>query len=405
MRAVLILVLTIAVVAAGGAVYLVNGYLERQRQLAADSQEQLPVFTGQRVLVADANIEPGAPLRSSALRWQPWPAEDILPSYKVIGDVEGLSEQAVFDQRTRLEQEMTGKIARRSIAAGEPITDKIVFAREDANFMAGALNPGMRAIAIPVDEESGAAGFILPGDLVDVILTHDIQKSMPRGSGDSRSNAPVSRYLSETILDSLRVLAVDQMVKDEDGEPQLVDTVTVEVTAREAEVINLAKEMGSMTLTLRALTDRQAPVGLAALFGLGPSEGPTDRPLVSDRSISGGLDMMMRAAGQSDGEVDPQQLRRAEERVRELEAELERTRAAAASAGAQHANTGADTGPGWTVTVYAGGEDGEPKVYPLAGEGGGGASANGGESPWDEPSPDSPTGITPEMAEEIPMDE
>ncbi|SDE56702.1 Flp pilus assembly protein CpaB [Rhodospira trueperi] len=404
MRAVLILVLTIAVVAAGGAVYLVNNYLEQQRQLAADSQEQLPVFTGQRVLVADANIDPGSPLRSSVLRWQPWPAEDILPSYKVIGDVEGLSEQAVFDQRTRLEAEMTGKIARRAIAAGEPITDKTVFTREDANFMAGALNPGMRAVAIPVDEESGAAGFILPGDLVDVILTHDLQKSMPRGSGDSRSNAPVSRYLSETILESLRVLAVDQMVMDEDGEPQLVDTVTVEVTAREAEVINLAKEMGSMTLTLRALTDRQAPVGLAALFGIGPAEGPVDRPLVSDRSISGGLDMMMRA-GQGADEVDPQQLRRAQERIRELETDLEQARAEAASRGAQQANTAADTGPGWTVTVYAGGEDSEPKVYPLAGEGEGGASANGDDSPWGEQSADSPTGITPEMAEEIPMDE
>ena len=402
MRAVLLLVLTIAVVAAGGAVYLVNGYLERQRELAAESQEQLPVFSGQRVLVAEANIEPGTPLRSSSFRWQPWPAEDILPSYKVIGDVEGQTPAAVSEQRGRLESEMTGKIARRSIAAGEPITDKTVFTREDANFMAGALNPGMRAISIPVDEESGAAGFILPGDLVDVILTHDIQKSMPRGSGDSRANAPVSRYLSETILDSLRVLAVDQMVKDEDGEPQLVDTVTVEVTAREAEVINLAKEMGSMTLTLRALTDRRAPVGLAALFGVGPTEGPADRPMVSDRSISGGLDMMMRAAGQSADGADPQQLRRAEERVRELEAELERTRAAAASRGAQQDSAPADTGPGWTVTVYAGGEDSEPKVYPLEGEG---ASAGGDESPWGVESTDSPTGITPEMAEEIPMDE
>jgi pilus assembly protein CpaB len=403
MRAILILALTIAVVAAGGAVYLVNNYLEQQRQLAAESQEQLPVFSGQRVLVADTAIEPGTILRSSAFRWQPWPAEDILPGYKAIGDVEDQSQQAVSEQRIRLEEEMAGKIARRFIAAGEPLTDRTIFAREDANFMAGVLNPGMRAVAIPVDEESGAAGFILPGDLVDVVLTHDIQKSMPRGSSDSNFNAPVSRFLSETILDSLRVLAVGQMVKDEDGEPQLVDTVTVEASAREAEVINLAKEMGSITLTLRALSDRQAPVGLAALFGIGPADGPADRPLVSDRSISGALDQMMRAGQSTADAVDPQQLRRAEERVRELEAELERVREEAASRGAQQANnTAADPGPGWTVTVYAGGEDSEPKVYPLAGEG---ASAGSGGSSWDEPSADSPTGITPEMAEEIPMDE
>ncbi|WP_299438050.1 Flp pilus assembly protein CpaB [uncultured Rhodospira sp.] len=414
MRTVLLLVLTIAVAAAGGAAYLVNQYLVSQRQQAAEATPDLPVFSGQKVLVADRVIEPGVPLRASAFRWQPWPAEDILPSYKVIGAAEGLSESALFDQRTRLEGEMTGKVTRRTIAAGEPITDTAVFSRDNASFMAGALNPGMRAVSIPVNATSGAAGFILPGDRVDVILTHDVRDSMPRNSRDIGADTPVSRFMSETILESVRVLAVDQTFHEDDEEPKVVDTVTVEVTAAEAEKINLATQMGIVSLALRALSDRQAPVGLASLLGVSDGKDAADRPLVSDRSVSGGLDLVLRTVlGPSDLSEEERRLREAEEEARrraaELEAELARVRDAAARRAAEGWPQ-PDTGPEWKVTVYTGGED--PRTY--QGANGNGASsappairtaANEQDVAWGSADPGSPTGITPEMANEIPIEE
>jgi len=384
MRAVMILVLMIAVGAAGVAAYLVNTFLQQQGQDVATEQDPLPVFTGQRVLVADEDIKAGESLRASMFRWQPWPEEDILSDYKVIGDTDGQTEQQIFNRRTVLEASLTGKIARRFVAAGEPITDRTVFDRTDANFMAGALSPGMRAIAIPVNETTGAAGFILPGDRVDVLLTHDITDALPRGVESPGADAPVARYIAETILQSLRVLAVDQTFREDSEDPKVVDTVTVEVTARQAEIINLAKRMGSMTLTLRALSDRQAPVGLASLLGLTDRTAPEEPRLVSDRDVSGGLDMLLRAA------VERRRLEQERDQMEDVAVEPVTPQPQPAARR-------------WQVTVYRGTE--EPTVYSGSDD----ADAASAVSPAvSRPSPDDPgypVGITPEMADEIPVEE
>ncbi len=387
MRAVLILVLMIAVGAAGVAAYLVNNYLQQQGQQAETGQEVLPVFTGQRVLVADKDIAAGEALRPSMFWWQPWPEEDILSTYKVIGDAAGATEQQIFNRRTALEASLSGKVARRFVAAGEPLTDRTVFDRASASFMAGALQPGMRAIAIPVNETSGAAGFILPGDRVDVLLTHDITAALPRGVASPGADAPVARYLSETILESLRVLAVDQDFREDDEDARVVKTVTVEVTARQAEVVNLAKEMGSMTLTLRALSDRQAPVGLASLLGFGDRPAEQERRMVSDREVSGGLDMLLEAA------VERRRREQESERLREMPPAEPVLSPQPAPAPARD----------WEITVYRGA--GDPAVY-SGSDGVGGAPSVRRISTRPSPEdPGFPVGITPDMADEIPVEE
>lgn len=390
MRAIMIIVLLIAVGAAGVAAYLVNNYLASQTQQAQTEDAPLPIFTGQRVLVADEEIRAGEALRPSMFRWQPWPEEDILSSYKVIGDTEGATEQQVFNQRTAFEAAMSGKITRRFVAAGEPLTDQLVFDRDNASFMAGALRPGMRAIAIPVNETTGAAGFILPGDRVDILLTHDITSALPRGVEGPGPDAPVARYISETVLESLRVLAVDQVFREDEDDPRVVDTVTVEVTARQAEVINLAKRMGTMTLTLRALSDRQDPVGLASLLGFGGREQREERPLVSDRAISGGLDMMLRAAVE-------------QRRANQINRTPPAPEPAPAPAPTRNLNPSPTPGPDWTVTVYSG--TAEPTVYRDQGTARGQSrlSDMGDDGTLDDPG--YPVGITPDMASEIPMEE
>jgi len=408
MRPILLLVFAIAIAAAGGAAYLVNGYLQSQRRVTEDPGPALPVFVGQRVMVAKEDIPAGAGLRPSMVRWQPWSPEDILPSYKVIGEVEGATEREIFSQRNGLEQDVTGKILRRSMAAGEPITNAALFDRENASFMAGALNPGMRAIALSVNATSGAAGFILPGDYVDVVLTHDLRDTLPRGMDPAGSNAQVSRYVAETIVESLRVLAVDRTFRDTEAEAKVVKNVTVEATASQVEILNLAKLMGSITLTLRALSDRQAPVGLAALLGLGGAADASGRELISDRRVSPALDMIMRAAQQ-----DQSQDRDLEAERRRMEAELEQERnrllAELEMSGAgspEPQPVAVETSPAWQVTVYRGA--GGRKVYSnddgghetLEGSGGGDAA---GLPPFGVDG--DPLPLTPAMDAEIPIQE
>lgn len=410
MRAILLLVFAIAIAAAGGAAYLVNDFLQEQRRQAAAPVPALPVFTGQRVLVADSAIPAGTPLRPSMLRWQPWPAEDILPAYKVIGDADGLDERQVFSQRTGHEEDMTGKITRRMIAAGEPITEKLVFERVNANFMAGALSPGMRAISLPVNATTGAAGFILPGDYVDVVLTHDLRESLPRGVESPGANSRVSRYVAETIVEALRVLAVDRVFREDDAEPKVVQNVTVEASPSEVEILNLARQMGSITLTLRALSDRQAPVGLAALLGFGGQGEQAQRELVSDRRVSPALDYLMQAAY--------------EEAMREREEEIARERdrlLAELNMDSEPMPTPepmpvappvADVPapedperPAWQVRVFQGAA--EPTVH-TADAAGGAAEPGGGPFGSSLPDPAAngdPLPLTPDMEREIPIEE
>jgi len=409
MRPILLLVFAIAIAAAGGAAYLVNGYLQSQRRVTEDPGPALPVFVGQRVMVAKEDISAGASLRPSMVRWQPWSPEDILPSYKVIGEVEGATEREIFNQRNGIEQAVTGKVLRRSMAAGEPITDTALFDRENASFMAGALNPGMRAIAVGVNATSGAAGFIMPGDYVDVILTHDLRDTLPRGMDPTGSDSGVSRYVAETIVESLRVLAVDRTFRDTDAEAQVVKNVTVEATASQAEILNLAKLMGSMTLTLRALSDRQAPVGLAALLGLGGVNDASRRELISDRRVSPALDMIMRAA--QDRSRNGDNLEAERQRMAELERERNRLLSELDMMGDGSSGPPPDEpGSAWQVTVYRGA--GGRKVYSNDGESGSG----GQEPPQDSGGANEaglppfggdgdPLPLTPEMDAEIPIQE
>jgi len=355
MRAVLIIVLFIAVAAAGGAAYLASDYLARQRELAAQSQEQLPTFTGQRVMVAAEEIEAGVALRDSMVRWQPWPPEDILAGYKVIGTTEGGTDATIFSQRTRFESGIAGMITRRTIAPGEPITDSLLFNRADAGFMAGALTPGMVAVSINVNAATSASGFIKPGDRVNIILTHDISDALPRDIMEQVTGGSFEyTYIAETVMESLRVLAVDQTFKDNAGDPRVADTITLEVTPSQAEIITLAKTMGNLTLVLRGLSDREKPVGLAALLGVGATRDIEEPAFARDSSVSPTVARMIEVAqGTAHQMSDIDSLRRRleeqEAAQRRLQEQLDQERA---RLGQEEADQSAPSGPAWSVTIH-----------------------------------------------------
>ncbi len=267
--------LVLALLVAGGVTFLVKRYLDTQTQkieAEVKVEERKPEAV---VLVANTNLPAGTTISSSSLRWQGWP-EDAVENTFVSSD----------EKDKELEKPFIGAVVRRGIPAGVPITKAMVFKRDKPGFLAGALAPGMRAVAISVTAESGAAGFILPGDQVDVILTHDVRRDAPRQSGDSPViGGHVVRYTSETVLRDVRVVAIDQQVDDFEEKASLVKTVTLQVSPKQAEILAVATAMGKLGLTLRSLaaeekkdqgssftTDLQISPTLSATFGSGDEE-------------------------------------------------------------------------------------------------------------------------------------
>src|SRR5690606_2359027 len=153
--------------------------------------------------------------------------------------------------------ELNGAIARQPIATGEPIRMQKIVQADGSGFMSAILPAGMRAVATEISAETGAGGFILPNDRVDVILT----SRRDGGSGE--------KFSSETILTNVRVLAIDQAVSEKDGQKVVIgSTATLELLPHQTETLALARQQGTMSLALRPLVDAD-PSGLA---GAAPKE-------------------------------------------------------------------------------------------------------------------------------------
>ena len=204
------------------------------------SDPQEPVDTGTtEILVASRNIPLGNVLSDKDMNWQAWPKTAVF---------EGV---IVREGDASASEALEGRVAR-DVTAGEPLTNNVLLS-SDGNIISSSLEPGMRAIAISVSARSMVGGFINPGDRVDVLLTHQL-----RVSGEERDlvSDTVDRYITETILENVRVLAVDQRaVKAEDSKAKGGRTITVEVSSENAEKLALATEMGDLSLVLRGVGD------------------------------------------------------------------------------------------------------------------------------------------------------
>ena len=233
-----ILVIVVALGLAGLTAYLMQNYLTGSSD-AAKAPANTTLAT--EILVADKDLPAGTILNSGHWRWQSWPADSVDKTYE--------TKRKDF----KAEDAFGGAAVRRAIGAGEPITKSRVFRQGDKGFLAGALSPGKRAVGIQISAVSSAAGFIRPGDRVDVILTQQLR----RRSKDSET--PQIKVVSETILSDIRVLAIDQIVDDVDKKAQVGKTATVEVSPKEAEVVTLAARMGQLSLALRSLSATTTP--------------------------------------------------------------------------------------------------------------------------------------------------
>jgi pilus assembly protein CpaB len=204
---------------------------------------------GPEVLVATRSLPVGTIIDPEAFRYQIWPAGLVQPAYFIRG------------QGSTNPQDLVGTVVRTEITAGQPVTQGALVRPGERGFLAAALAPGMRAVTVGVTPTSGVAGFVFPGDRVDIVLTHEVQGG---GEGD-----PLR--VSETILRNVRVLATDQRINARDAEgnqvAQTISSVTLEATPRMAERIAVAQTIGDLSLSLRSLADNNADLERAIASG------------------------------------------------------------------------------------------------------------------------------------------
>jgi pilus assembly protein CpaB len=226
-----IVVLTIAVGAGGVAAYLASG----SEKPPAEPAVQLPTVD---VLVAKSDIGLGKSVTHDDMQWQTWPTATASSSF------------IRRTERPDAQTQILGSIARAPFIAGEPIREQKLVKADGSGFMAAILPGGMRAISTEISPETGAGGFILPNDRVDVILSKR-EKNSDRNGPDT--------ITSEIILTNVRVLAIDQAPKEKDGQNAVVGkTVTLELKPEQAETLARARQSGTLALALRSIADINA---------------------------------------------------------------------------------------------------------------------------------------------------
>ena len=230
--------LLLAILTATGTAVLVKGFLDSERTTQMETPTEREVVAPKElyVLVSEDELVTGKEISSSDVALRRWPEE-------MVNDAFILSEH----EDDELLDEFVGAIARTKIPAGIPITHDMVFRRSEAGFLTGILSPGMRAVSIAIQPQTAAAGFILPGNYVDVIVTYDFRS-------DNESQGNQTHQAAETILEKIRVVAVDQELESSDGEAIVATTVTLEVTPKGAETISLSSQVGQIHLSLRSLS-------------------------------------------------------------------------------------------------------------------------------------------------------
>jgi pilus assembly protein CpaB len=224
-----IVVLTIAIGAGGVAAYLARG--TDAPPPVAQPVAQLPTT---EILVAKSDIGLGQSVKVEDLQWQTWPAATASNSFIRRDNDDSM-------------KSVIGSIARSPFIAGEPIREQKLVKANGSGFMAAILPTGMRAISTEITPETGAGGFILPNDRVDVLLTK-------REKNADKSGADVIN--SEIVLSNVRVLAIDQAPKEKEGQNAVVGrTVTLELKPEQAETLARARQSGTLQLALRSIAD------------------------------------------------------------------------------------------------------------------------------------------------------
>ncbi len=265
MNAKTIVIALVALGVAGATGLLIQNWMSAQRNamLRAMPKAARIDTNAPKVMVARKSLPAGTFLKPEHVEWRAWPKNGVAKVYLVKGK--------------HTVKELVGAVVRRGISAGEPITEGRIVKPGERGFMAAVLTPGMRAVSVRINATTGIAGFVYPGDRVDLILTHKLKS----GKGVNRK----THQVSETVLTGVRVLGVDQRTSDQKskGKIRVPKTTTIEVTPKQAEMVAVAKEIGKLSLSLRSLAIEQA-TGLPAALPMGPARRGRTTTRASDVS-------------------------------------------------------------------------------------------------------------------------
>lgn len=263
-----VVILIVALVAALGAALIVRNMTKSAQSRAQPAVAAAPVIVEKptaRVLVAKHDLGVGARLGEADMTWQPWPLEGLNPTYitespsaavqaaKSAGQTAAKLAQAASDAVSGPAgpmAAMVGAVVREPIYAGEPIVQRKLVRAGAAGVLAITLEPGMRAMAVPLTAESAAGGFILPGDHVDVVQSRQVE------------GAAVKTFVTNAVMRNVRVLAIDQNTSADKNTAVIGATATLEVTPNQAEGLLNAKAQGELTLILRSYADSGGPAQL-----------------------------------------------------------------------------------------------------------------------------------------------
>jgi len=277
-----IIVICVAAVAAIGLALVVRAMGSPSNSpTAVATAAVVPTRPMAKVLVAAKDLQPGQRLTESDLAWKDWPVDEVNPAFitdgttplpsadAAAGATPAARPEGAVASVTRAAANLTsggakadyvGSVVREPILAGEPIVSRKIVRAGDSGYMAAYLEPGMRAMAIRVTVETAAGGFILPGDRVDVLLTRETNLSNAGAQEGDRS-----KFASSTVMQNIKVLAIDQSTRAGDDEQAVVGaTATLEVGPRDAEALALAKSEGELSLVLRSYADTGGPSGRVA---------------------------------------------------------------------------------------------------------------------------------------------
>ena len=228
-----IVLVALALITGVGTLYMARSLMTPPEPVVIQAEAPAPAPKPERlVLAARRDLPAGTLVRDNHLEWLPWP------------ETEGELARYIVRQDQTIE-DFFGAVVRRGIGAGEPVTEDRLVKPGEQGFLAAVLEPKHRAVSVSINPITGVAGFIVPGDRVDLILTHSIpyEGEMPIGE----------RRVTETVLTDLRVLAIDQVTNDQESTPRVGEIVTLEVEPKQAELVILMSQMGQLSLSLRSL--------------------------------------------------------------------------------------------------------------------------------------------------------
>ena len=274
-----IIVICVAAVAAIGLALVVRAMGSPSNSpTAVATAAAVPTRPMAKVLVAAKDLQPGQRLTEADLAWKDWPVDEVNPAFITdgttpiptaatpapaaapAGAVAAVTRAANDLATGGAKADYVGSVVREPILAGEPIVGRKIVRAGDSGYMAAYLEPGMRAMAIRVTVETAAGGFILPGDRVDVLLTRETTMANMGAQEGERS-----KFASSTVMQNIKVLAIDQSTRAGDDEQAVVGaTATLEVGPRDAEALALAKSEGELSLVLRSYADTGGPSGRVA---------------------------------------------------------------------------------------------------------------------------------------------